>query len=350
MITSSKKYFEFTVRDTSIVDVQNLLFGESSFFQGFEGKTQEEQVNTFLNYQDETKNSNLDKIKETWTLDQETNFLTNPLGALQYPINQGTTVLIPFSVVSRDIISVFGDAIQSTDQPAFLADALKRFYTNPKNVRTAASKVKSLGNTKDIFNHISVWVYCGALNSSISGTLGNEKMNYDKTLINITPFVLNLSTNVSKDGGSFSLSLDPIIGKLNDNNKWTIDWDYIKSTLNGEYTSSIPIKDRDSLESKFFFNNVLSENDIFFIRYETLESELDRFYNNQKNSDLNVPNNFMFSADNLNGKIFDFIGLLDSVSLSKNAGNSNVTIDCSGRDILKIFCEDGIYFYPSDFI
>ena len=350
MIVSSKKYFEFTVRDASISNVENLLFGESSFFQEFEGKTKEEQANTFLNYKDETGNSNLDKIKETWSLEQETNFLTNPLGALQYPINQGTTVLIPFSVVSRDIISIFGDAIQSTDAPGFISDALKRLYNDPKNVRTAASKVTSLGNAKDIFNHISVWVWSKALNSDVSGAPGSEEIKYSKNLINITPFILDCNTSVTKDGGSFSLSLDPVIGKIGDNNKWEIDWSYLKTTLKGEYVAQIPIKDRDNMKSSFFFNNVLFANDLVFIRFETLESEEDRFYGNGKNPDLNVPHNFMFSSDDVQGKIFDMIGLIDVTSLSENAGNSDISIQVHGRDMCKLLIEDGVYFYPFDFL
>jgi len=351
MLTSSKTYFSYTVRDTSVSNVENLLFGESSFFQGFKGTTKNEQAYNFLIYVDETGNSNYDKLKEHWDLDQEDSFnIDSNENFGSYPITQGTTILIPFSVVSRDVIPILGDAISSVDQLAFLADALKRFYVNPKNVRTAASKVSALGSVKDRFNHISVWVWSKSLNSDVSGVPGSEQISYDKTLINITPFIININTHVGADGGTFSFSLDPIVGKIGDNGKWEIDWQHIKSTLNGEYISQIPIKDRDNLKSNFFFSNVLFSNDLIFIRFETLESEQDRFYNNGENPDLNVPNNFIFSADNLKDKIFDFIGLIDTTHLTENAGNSDISIDVTGRCLTKLLIEDGVYFYPSDFI
>jgi len=44
------------------------------------------------------------------------------------------------------------------------------------------------------------------------------------------------------------------------------------------------------------------------------------------------------------------IGLIDSVQVSTVPGNSDVRIDVTGRDLIKLLIEDGCYFYPTDFI
>jgi hypothetical protein len=51
--------------------------------------------------------------------------------------------------------------------------------------------------------------------------------------------------------------------------------------------------------------------------------------------------------DNLANKNYDMIGLIDSVSLSKDS-NGNMRVDVSGRDLMKVITEDSsIFFYQS---
>ena len=49
-------------------------------------------------------------------------------------------------------------------------------------------------------------------------------------------------------------------------------------------------------------------------------------------------------------KTFDMIGLIDSQNLTQNFSSNDINISVSGRDLMKLFIEDGVYFYPFDFI
>ena len=223
----SKKYFEYTIKDSSIETVADLLFNEGSFINGFTSPFD------FMIYNGDSDIStiNLTKILSRYS-SEEYETWKDSINYNSFPIKFGTSVLIPFAAIDRDIISLFGDAISSVDTNAFLANALKEFYTNPKNVRSTISKTKSLGSYKEMFNHISVWLWSKSLSVD------------SDVIINITPFVNNLNTTVGKDGGSFSFGLDPILGVWNDETKkWEIDEKTIKRTNSGEYIAHSHVSD-----------------------------------------------------------------------------------------------------------
>ena len=49
--------------------------------------------------------------------------------------------------------------------------------------------------------------------------------------------------------------------------------------------------------------------------------------------------------DNLAGHAFDMIALVDSVSVSRNA-NSVISVDVTGRDLMKLITDDSSIFFP----
>lgn len=342
MPSSLKEYFEYTVRDNTITTVQELLFGEGTLFTGFgkEGTTEEQQANNFMSYNGglpQGSSTNSDKIISYYSTEDQNTF-NSRVDFLNFPIIFGTIVLIPFSAVDRDVITLFGDIVTSTDSNTFIANALKNFYTNPKNVRTAETKTKSFGTYKEMFNHISVWIWTKTLSAKTS----NGEITYEDKIINVTPYVYNLSTNVSKNGGSFNFSLDSIMGKFNvQTNRWEIDDATIKKLKNDEHVAHSHIANSDTSRKQFYFHNILQENDLVFIRFETLQSETDRLTNKQV---------FEIDKSELQFKNFDMIGLIDANSIQSNFASNDVTINVQGRDLMKLFIEDGVYFYPFDFI
>ena len=64
-------------------------------------------------------------------------------------------------------------------------------------------------------------------------------------------------------------------------------------------------------------------------------------YEQSRSKDFKVNSNF------LPGNIYDMIGLVDNNSISTSQGNVEISI--SGRDLTKVFIDDGCYFFPSDF-
>jgi hypothetical protein len=342
-LSLNKTYFEYTIRDTTIQSVEDLLSVQSgSFISNFKS------IEEFLNYDGGQQGNfvavgtgitNLQRIKSRYT-DDEINSLSIQPTNRSLLIKFGTTVLIPFTAIDRDIISLFGDVKVSVDSNAFISRALRLFYTNPKNVRSilTGKETNKLGNYKEMFNHISVWLWSKSLSSFVSG---GEIKNAD-TIINIAPYIGNLSTTVNKNGGSFSFTLDPILGKFNEaTNKWEINSDTVRELKNSEYISQERISNDDQKRASYYFHNIIQENDLVFIRFETLESEEDRLTNKHS---------FEVDKSELQFKNFDMIGLIDAQSISSNFASNDVTINVKGRDLMKLFIEDGVYFYPFDFI
>lgn len=341
-----KQYFEYTIRDVTIQSVHDLLDSQSgSFISGFKNAQEFLDYNGGLGILSVVQiPTNLDRIKSRYNEEELKKFDSSlPFNAEGVVIKFGTTVLIPFSVIDRDIISLFGDAISSVDSNAFISNALRNFYTDPKNVRSAVSEKKSLGNYKEMFNHISVWLWSKSLSSGVSGS---DIIN-DDTIIDITPYVGNLTTTVNKNGGAFSFTLDPILTKFNSSTqKWEIDHSSKKDLKDGSYISHERISESESSNKEikrasYFFHNIIQENDLVFIRFETLESEADRLTNKHS---------FEVDKSELQFKNFDMIGLIDVQSLGSNFASNDVQINVQGRDLMKLFIEDGVYFYPFDFI
>lgn len=334
MPSTEKPYFEYTIRDTTIETVYDLLYGVGSFINGFANSTE------FMSYNggfEQGALTNADRIINAYTYEDQEKYNAR-VDYDNFPIIFGTVVLIPFSAIDRDVISVFGDAVISADSNGFLADQLKQFYTNPKNIRAIESTKKTLGNYKEMFNHISVWIWSKTLTSKVE----NGEIVYDDRLINVTPFVSNLTTAVGKDGGTFSFKLDPILAKFNqETNKWEIDDATIKRTKQEEYVAHSHIKDTDSKRKNFYFHNILQENDLVFIRFEALESESDR---------LDEKKTFELDKKELQFKIFDMIGLIDVQNQASNFATNDVSITVNGRDLMKLLIDDGVYFYPFDFV
>ncbi len=50
--------------------------------------------------------------------------------------------------------------------------------------------------------------------------------------------------------------------------------------------------------------------------------------------------------DNLSGHDYDMIGLVDNVSMSRNA-NGALSVDISGKDLMKLITEDASIFFPT---
>lgn len=332
MPESKKEYFLYTVKDVTISTIKTLLEGKGTFITGFKNSTE------FINYDAGTGESNKDRILRRYSVNDQYIF-SSKTNYDDFPIVYGTTILIPFSKIDRDIIPLVVDTNQMIDSIAFLADQLRDNYNNPKHVRVAQLNTKSLGSYKEMFSHISVWVWSKALSSKIVGTGENQKIEYDDTIIDITPYVSDITTTVNENGGSFNLVLDTLLSKFT--NKWEIKDTTLKKLKSGEVINQSHLHDENQQRQNLFFLNALQENDIVWIRFETLQSEPDRLTNEQT---------FEVNKNDLQFKTYDMIGLIDKPSLDDNFSVNDIVINVSGRDLMKLFIEDGVYFYPFDFI
>lgn len=234
-----------------------------------------------------------------------------------------------------------GIEVVSNDIPVFKARALAELESD-KRYRLISKPIdgKLQGKMNERYPDMTVWMWCRAL----SNTQENEGQ-----IVNITPFIQKVSTNVDKNGGNFQLTLPPLVCELGENKKWIIKKKSLQNyqtsknnSLQGDgYVAEASLfkigKDGGLKRNELLFHNIISSNDMVWIRFETLEIEKE-----QRAKD-NV--DFYIDKSNLAGRIYDMIGLVDSNIQVVNPQDNDVTIQVNGRDLSKLFIEDGSYFY-----
>lgn len=154
----------------------------------------------------------------------------------------------------------------------------------------------------------------------------DDNKNDNRNFIDISPFIINLSTDVSADGGSFSFTV-PIIHSVDANKdgkdsstqdkRKAMRTDMYYYNNNKEFFHKIGV---NTFHSNFF-NWLIQSNDLVFLSFEELEMERDSGI-----------------------KTFDMIGLVERVTESQNAdGNGIITV--SGRDLMKLINDDSSLFF-----
>lgn len=250
----------------------------------------------------------------------------------------GTTLSVPINQVELSGLLTQGLQIVSNDEGIFKAKALADLESDLGYIQVLQENShQSLGITTHRTPNRTVWVWCRALSFSDTDIEGE--------LIDITPFIGKLNTFVGKNGGNFSFDLSQIICHLETtevdgkkHNRWVLSKNLNIDSQSGEYLSNVNIFDSDELRrSNFFFHIVLQDNDLVFIRHETLEMEKD-----QRDSDNSLLGITKF---NIPERIYDMIGLIDTNNQSVNVGNNDISIEIKGRDLIKLLIDDGVYFY-----
>lgn len=156
----------------------------------------------------------------------------------------------------------------------------------------------------------------------------DDVYNLKQSFIDLSKYVISLSTNVSQGGGTFQISL-PHIPLYN--NELNANMNNSLSEQGNSYAikrNNQIEKDADNIKAALhsfdYFDWLIQANDLIFISFDGIDDLKD---------------------DNLSGNNFDMIGLIDSVSISKNA-NGQINVDISGRDLTKLLTDDSsIFFY-----
>ena len=200
--------------------------------------------------------------------------------------------------------------------------------------------------------------------ASISYQIGGMQNHKTFGWTDLSARVVSMSTSVGQQGGTFNLRLAFIAGERYRSN-WQSENYETKKLLEkygntsreaddyytDEHTSHTPPYSRYSRvnfnteDAKSFFSNLISPNDLFFIAFSSLESESDK-------ADLVGEDIKVYSRENKIAKIasessFDMIGLVDNVTVQRNAENGNIMIDVTGRDLSKLLSDDGTFFFNS---
>lgn len=304
--------------------------------------------------------TNKERIIAKYITPEEKKYKNKP--AREMLLKTGTKLAIPVDKIERSALATEGIEVVSNDVPAFKAQSLVDIEAEPTYTqvsRPIKGKLQS-GTLKEMYPDMSVWIWC----RSLSRTDDNEMQG---EIFDLTPFILKATTNVGKNGGNFSIQLPPLVCELKTdeamNTRWVIKRKSLQTYVNKKgtsvnaegyvaeaslykgvmYTSDFNKQSGEVatseylIRNQFLFHNIIGTNDVIFIRFETLRMEAaDRMSDGK---------NFYVNRANLAGKIYDMIGLIDNNTIGVNPDKTDVTINIAGRDLSKLWIEDGTYFY-----
>ena len=223
-------------------------------------------------------------------------------------IYPGTVLFLPLSKVGYVQASITLTKAQSDhyNYKTFFPEYLKKLQQDPLYTPTIKFGGKNL-IISQVSHVVSVWLIKKANPFDLQNKITPK-------IIDITESVMNVTTNVSANGGNFTITISPSFlegGKL------------VTQT-----TVKDIVKDRDSE-----IYRSISENDVIFIRYESLDIERNR----------NMVGGVLSEAD-IPDKIYDMIGLVDTVQ--EFYSPTTVDIMIQGRDLVKVLIDDENYFFP----
>lgn len=293
----------------------------------------------FLQVVDLDNKTNRKRIEDQYTTHEERDLIGK--GANELIIKVGTKLVIPAEKVRKEALLTEGIEVKPMNEPLFKATQLATLEMDQKYV-PVISEDRISGDVRDVYPDYTVWIWCKGLGSKGEDVGESELSSGDGGLVDITRFVEAISTNVGYNGGNFSIKLPPLsIVRTEETEEWEVVSAIDKLSIVEEYNKNCYVGDyvtRDGGEgySPVFFHHVISQNDVVFIRFETLEKEIEDSNIESFISDVN--------SDNLPGRIYDMIGLVDNNVLDVSPNDVSVTI--LGRDLSKLFIDDGCYFYP----
>lgn len=303
--------------------------------------------------QDKFEPSNLERIYNMYDPDEKKKYNTAYDKALSIitsgsstaiswsgPLKINTQLAVPSDKLRREIVAMKGQNIVSTERSttAFVGNRLESLLRDPGYKRYSNA---SHGAFKKEHPTVSVWIWIRALSDGpLSGDL-------EGTILDISNYIETCQTHVSENGGNFTITLPPLMAKFypedksNKNGMWGIDDKSILRKADERYVSkgSMNRVEKGLLKrNNFFLHTAINKNDVVWIRMETLETEVE---DRSLQSDGDV-----VSKNELPGKIYDMIGLVDTCTQVSNFEATDVVTTINGRDLTKLVIDDGAYLQP----
>lgn len=191
---------------------------------------------------------------------------------------------------------------------------------------------------KKVAPSCSVWGWFKSLYYSGSTFFGDHYQSKNNKFVNISDFIIDVNTNVTAQGGTFSITL-PIIHSVRGDKQISSPTEssptdfYIDRFANQAelfvYNRYASRENRKNFFHKVgissmddnYFNWLIQSNDLIFISFEELELESES-----------------------GSKVFDMIGLVENVSVNVDAsGRGSVSV--TGKDLMKLITDDNSLFF-----
>ncbi len=231
-------------------------------------------------------------------------------------IKPGTDLLLPTNEIAIENITIYGDSqfLQQGDFNAYWSDNYKNLMENDGYVR-AEKLTKGVTRTEVaiINENIRVYIWIAALNK----------------IYDVTPYVYRVNTSKSFDVGTFTITLNPTLD-IND---------FFDTGL--DIINFYPMNKLGTGATIDFFEKFLQVNDLVFIRFETLLLE--------EEDEIVTERSLEISTNQLPGKVWDMIGLIDTVNTSMSVNTTDKVVQVGGRDLMKLLIDDASYFIPTVF-
>lgn len=263
--------------------------------------------------------SNLDIIWGTYDKEEQNKYKSDyDSGTLPY-IKQGTTVFCPKGDTPISLVKAAkeGQFVSQGSFKAYWGDNYEELISDEEYLldTNVTSALDGTGvNAKIISMNVRIWMYVKSI---------------DK-VIDLSPYVLQVVTTKSKQTGEFSVLLAPFYF----NGSSFKFGDSVLEQFNVVSNTGAQVK---SFQEKFIQNN-----DIVFIRFERLQKEKDKGeLETGKRVELEIP-----ISKVARNNIWDMIGFVDTCTTSYEAQGNTKSITIEGRDINKLFSDDGCYFIP----
>ena len=307
--------------------------GEQTTFDEFFQKLKDEKkilVGTekkdFLEYSWEGV-SNFEKIVKMYTQSMKDQYKSELKQGAPPLVLDGTVVFLPNKLIEQYLQKVAGSDLflkqESSMKEPYWSNTQKKMTENIGYVafvkqnneqKKGVSSNTALG--KDDSNviaqqqnlEVKVWIYSKAM----------------KKLYNISKWIVTMNTTKNFDIGNFAMMLTP-----------TEDLDVTQDVEHFSLKNDAGGINRD------WFSNYIQRNDLVFLRYERLVME-------------GIKDELTKTAEvdlsRLKDCKWDMIGLVDTVSMSANFENTDYSVTVAGRDLGKLFIEDGSYFIPLKYV
>lgn len=159
-------------------------------------------------------------------------------------------------------------------------------------------------------------------------------------LVDVSSYILTMSTNKSGFSGSFSIQFNPVaISRVvNDFTYNEVNQYDVSAKFGGDDDVDVDYA-RGFARTLDWFSVFMQQNDMVWIRFEELQCE--EKYQASSSDSLVKANSEL--TDSL---IWDMVGFVDTVTSSVNFDGSSHSISVEGRDFSKLFEDDGVSFIP----
>jgi hypothetical protein len=195
---------------------------------------------------------------------------------------------------------------------------------------------------------VTVWCWCRGLSDSDD--------YLDGKLVNLTPFIDSVTISKNKGTGNFQLSMSPVFATREPGSESSVVYSKQPSKTNfGKWTPDIrhPFFDANSANDmwqdgrlkrrQMYIPNIISQNDIMFIRMESLGQDTPMSHLSMTEIELD--------PRIIEGKNFDMIGLVNMPDAGLQASDYNPKITITGSDLVsKLLTEDGSGIYAQRFM